>query len=56
MKKKYNHAISVSFTLDSNDEFPKAEEMLKALKKVLAQIETSEEKESYFEVFDSAEN
>lgn len=56
MKKKYNHAISVSFTIDSDNEIPKSEEMLLALKKMVETIEKSKSQEDYFEIFDSEEN
>jgi hypothetical protein len=51
---KYNHAISLNFELDSDNEVPTSKEILRALKDKVATLNL-ENIEDEVEIFDSAE-
>lgn len=53
--KKYTHIISLNFELQSDNEFPTAEEMIEALTKKVASVNPENAKDE-LELFDTEEN
>ncbi len=51
---RYNHAISLNFEIDSNNELPTSEEMLKSINYVVSTL-TKDNVAIHIEVFDTTD-